>query len=102
MKTISIFLFLFITSSIFAQNTSVKYVLTAEARALMCPFLSPKLIESLEKKGATDVFKDEELKLHFTTNKENELSDEVIFKLIDLVGYEPKNFKIERVDFIKP
>ena len=49
-----------------------------------------------------DVFKDEELQLHFTTNKENELSDEVIFKLIDLVGYEPKNFKIERVDFNKP
>jgi hypothetical protein len=98
MKYLTISLFLLLNSHLFSQESNVKYVITAEARALMCPFLSPKLIESLEKKGAKDVYKDEELKLHFTTKKESELSDEVIFKLIDNVGYEAKNFKIERIE----
>jgi hypothetical protein len=98
MKALIISFALFLSYNSFAQSTLVKYVLSAEARALMCPFLSPKLIEALEKKGAEQVYKDEELKLHFTTKKENELSDEVILKVIDLVGYDPKYFKIDRVN----
>jgi hypothetical protein len=74
----------------------VKYTLFGEAHALMCPFLSPKLMDLLTKKGAEGIYKDESLLVHFTTSKEKELSDELIFKLIDEIGYEPKNFKITR------
>jgi hypothetical protein len=62
----------------------------------MCPFLSPKLMDLLTKKGAEGIYKDESLLIHFTSSKERELSDELIFKLIDEIGYEPKNFKITR------
>ncbi|MBM3455465.1 MAG: hypothetical protein FJX80_09990 [Bacteroidetes bacterium] len=86
---------LFLTSLSFGQKT-VKYSLYGEARALMCPFLSPKLMDVLTKKGAEGIFKDESLLVHFTTSKEKELSDEMIFKVIDEIGYEPKNFKITR------
>ncbi|MFM7638015.1 MAG: hypothetical protein ACKO6A_08175 [Bacteroidota bacterium] len=97
MKALVISFALFLSYNSFTQSTFVKYVLSAEARALMCPFLSPKLIEALEKKGAEQVYKDEELKLHFKTKKENELSDEAILKIIDFVGYDPKYFKIDRI-----
>ena len=49
----------------------------------MCPYLSPKLMELLSKKGATDLSKDAQMQLHFYTTKENELSDALIFDLID-------------------
>jgi hypothetical protein len=95
MKSIFLIAFLFITNIYFSQNT-VKYSLYGEARALMCPFLSPKLMDLLTKKGAEGIYKDESLLIHFTSSKERELSDELIFKLIDEIGYEPKNFKITR------
>jgi len=95
MKSIILIVTLFITSSYFSQN-KVKYTLFGEAHALMCPFLSPKLMDLLTKKGAEGIYKDESLLVHFTTSKEKELSDELIFKLIDEIGYEPKNFKITR------
>ena len=95
MKSIILIAFLFITNIYFSQN-NVKYSLYGEARALMCPFLSPKLMDLLTKKGAEGIYKDESLLVHFTTSKERELSDELIFKLIDEIGYEPKNFKITR------
>lgn len=53
-------------------------------------------MDLLTKKGAEGIYKDESLLVHFTTSKERELSDELIFKLIDEIGYEPKNFKIIR------
>ena len=95
MKSIILISFLFITNFYFSQKT-VKYSLYGEARALMCPFLSPKLMDLLTKKGAEGIYKDESLLVHFATSKERELSDELIFKLIDEIGYEPKNFKITR------
>ncbi len=70
--------------------------MSAEAHALMCPFLSPQLMDRLSKKGAQDVRKNESLQLLFTTTKEQELTDETLFKLIDAVGYESKNFTITR------
>lgn len=77
-------------------QTKLHYTLSAEAHALMCPYLSPKLMDLLMKKGATDLSKDAEMQLHFYTTKENELSDALIFDLIDQIGYEPKNFSIKR------
>jgi hypothetical protein len=83
------------TAPVHAQS-KVNYTITAEAHALMCPFLSPKLMELLTKKGAQSVIKDEQLALHFHTTKKDELSDEFILKLVDEIGYEPKHFKIVR------
>lgn len=95
MRKVIFIVVLFLTGLTYSQNT-VKYSLYGEARALMCPFLSPKLMDLLTKKGAEGIYKDESLLVHFTTSKERELSDELIFKLIDEIGYEPKNFKITR------
>lgn len=88
-------LFSVLTWSASAQ-TKLHYTLSAEAHALMCPYLSPKLMELLSKKGATDLSKDAQMQLHFYTTKENELSDTLIFDLIDQIGYEAKNFSIKR------
>ena len=95
MRKVIFIVVLFLTGLSYSQNP-VKYSLYGEARALMCPFLSPKLMDLLTKKGAEGIYKDENLLVHFTTSKERELSDELIFKLIDEIGYEPKNFKITR------
>jgi hypothetical protein len=96
MKTL-LFVFIVVSANIsFSQNT-IKYAIHGEAHALMCPFLSPKLMDHLTKKGAVGIYKDENLLVHFTTSKENELSDEIILKIIDEIGYEPKNFKITRI-----
>jgi predicted transcriptional regulator len=54
-------------------------------------------MDHLTKKGAVGIYKDDNLLVHFTTLKENELSDEIILKIIDEIGYEPKNFKITRI-----
>ena len=53
-------------------------------------------MDLLIKKGAEGMIKDDELQLHFFTQKDKELSDEVILNLVDAIGYEPKNFKIIR------
>jgi|688.fasta_scaffold2463966_2 hypothetical protein len=91
-----LFVLILISSTIsFSQNT-LKYTLYGEANALMCPFLSPKLMEQLTKKGALGIYKDENLLVHFTTSKENELSDEIILNIIDEIGYDPKNFTITK------
>lgn len=97
MKSIILIAFLFISNFFFSQN-KVVYTLFGEAHALMCPFLSPKLMDLLTKKGAEGVYKDENLLVHFTTSKVNELSDEFILKLIDDIGYEPRNFTITRIN----
>ncbi len=97
MKFIILSGFLLISNFFISQNR-VKYTLYGEAHALMCPFLSPKLMDLLTKKGAEGIFKDQNLLVHFTTTKENELSDEIILKLIDDIGYEPKNFTITRIN----
>lgn len=78
------------------SQTKVSYTITAEANALMCPFLSPKFMELLTKKGADAVYKDEKLAVHFTTMKDAEMSDDFIKGLIDQIGYEPRLFTIVR------
>jgi hypothetical protein len=79
----------------FSQKV-VHYTLSAEAHALMCPFLTPQLMELLSQKGAIDVKRNDQMQLLFYTKKENELSDELIFKLVDQIGYEVKNFSVAR------
>jgi hypothetical protein len=53
-------------------------------------------MEHLTKKGALGIYKDENLLVHFTTSKKNELSDEIILNIIDEIGYDPKNFTITK------
>lgn len=91
-----LFAFICFLSSLTYSQTKIQYTVSAEAHALMCPFLSPKLMELLAKKGAAELSKDDQMILHFTTTKEEEMSDEFIFGLIDNIGYESKNFKIVR------
>lgn len=79
-------------------QTKVKYTMSAEAHALMCPFLSPQLMNLLTKNGAEGIYKDETLQLHFTTSKEKELTDDTLLKYVDLIGYDPKMFKISRIE----
>lgn len=76
----------------------VLYTMSAEAHALMCPHLSPKLMDLLTKKGAEGIYKDDQLLLHFTTSKEAELSDAYILQLVDQIGYEARHFKIQRTE----
>ena len=74
----------------------VRYTISASANALMCPFLSPQLMEKLTTSGADSIFKDDKLILHFITSKEKELVDIEINKMIEAVGYQSRNFKIVR------
>lgn len=95
---------LFLTTLVFTLTFSspsvaqekVTYTITAEAHALMCPFLSPKLMDLLTKKGAEAIYKDEQLALHFFTSKAAEMSDELILKLVEEIGYETRMFSIVR------
>lgn len=91
--------FLFIcavsVSSIYAQS-KVNYTLSAEAHALMCPFLSPKLMDLITRKGATNVVRDEQMQLHFTTNIQTDWTDAFILDLVDQIGYDPKMFKVTK------
>jgi hypothetical protein len=77
-------------------QTKIQYTVTAEAHALMCPFLSPKLMDLLTKKGAEGIYKDQQLAVHFTTSKDAPLSDELILTLVDEIGYDPRLFKVAR------
>jgi hypothetical protein len=99
MKKLFLVLFFFSvalsTECTFAQE-KVYYTIKAEANALMCPFLSPQLMEKLTKSGAVDVKKDEKLQLHFWTTKETEFSDEFILKMVEDIGYQSSNFSVER------
>jgi hypothetical protein len=89
-----LFLAVFLAPQTVFSQTKVSYNITAEANALMCPFLSPKLMELLTKKGAEAVYKDDKLAVHFSTLKDLEMTDEFIKGLIDQIGYEPRLFTI--------
>ena len=77
-------------------QTKIQYTVTADAHALMCPFLSPKFMDLLTKKGAEGIYKDDQLAVHFTTPKEAPLTDELIMTLVDEIGYDPRLFKVAR------
>jgi len=83
------------TCSLFGQS-KMNYSISAEAHALMCPFLSPQLMKQLTLKGAENIYKDDQSILHFTTAIDKQILDDTILKLVDNVGYEAKYFKIER------
>ena len=70
-------------------------IITAEANALMCPFLSPKLMSSIEKNGGKSVVKTKELTLLFYCEQSNVLSEARILELVDNLGYDPRMFKVE-------
>ncbi len=81
------------------QNASlnkVRYEVSASANALMCPFLSPKLMDKLSKSGADSLYRDDKLILHFITTKDKEIQDVEINKIIEGTGYQSKNFRINR------
>jgi hypothetical protein len=92
-----VILFVGIQAAAWGQK-KVVYTISAEAHALMCPHLSPKLMALLTKKGAEGIYKDDQLLLHFTTSKEAELSDAYILQLVDQIGYEARHFKIQRTE----
>jgi len=95
-----LFLFTLVLTLAFSQHSiaqeKVSYTITAEAHALMCPFLSPKLMDLLTKKGAEAIYKDDQLALHFYTSKTAEMTDELILKLVEEIGYETRMFTIVR------
>ena len=61
----------------------------------MCPFLSPKLMSSIEKNGGKSVVKTKELALLFYCEQSNVLSEARILELVDNLGYDPRMFKVE-------
>lgn len=94
-KTILIVLSIFCYLGVFSQS-KVHYTLKAEANALMCPFLSPQLMERLAKHGAEEIFKDTLVQLHFSMPRETELSNDFILRLVDDIGYQSALFTISR------
>ena len=87
-----ILLIFVISSSIcFSQ---INYKFTAEAKSLMCPYLSPKFMSLLEKEGAKKMLKHEDYSITFQMDNEKSISEKRILELVDIVGYEPKLFKI--------
>jgi hypothetical protein len=74
----------------------VYYTLDAKAKALMCPFLSPQLMNLLTEKGAKDVYKDEDLRLHFHTPRKEEMSDDYILEMVEHIGYDANIFTVYR------
>jgi hypothetical protein len=77
------------------SQKKTNYIITAEANALMCPFLSPKLISSIEKNGGKSVVKTKELSLLFYCEKSTVLTEARILELVDDIGYDPRMFKVE-------
>jgi len=98
MKFIAFLLLLIILPSYSFSQTKIQYTVSAEAHALMCPFLSPQFMALLGKNGAEEVYKDDQLQVHFYTSMDKKLSNERIFQLVDQIGYDPKLFKITQVE----
>ena len=94
MKIILITILFFSALTGYSQKHT-NYIITAEANALMCPFLSPKLISSIEKNGGKSVVKTKELTLLFYCEQSNVLSEARILELVDNLGYDPRMFKVE-------
>ena len=60
----------------------------------MCPYLSPKFMNLLEKEGATNMLKHEDYSITFQMENEKLITEKRILELVEIVGYEPKLFKI--------
>ena len=84
-----------LSSLICHGQKKTNYIIKAEANALMCPFLSPKLMSSIEKNGGKSVVKTKELTLLFYCEQSNVLSEARILELVDNLGYDPRMFKVE-------
>lgn len=93
MKILILVAFIVFSTVSFSQKKT-RYVITAEANALMCPFLSPKLISLIEKNGGKSVVKTKELTLLFYCDEQNLLSEEKILEFVDNIGYDPRSFKV--------
>jgi hypothetical protein len=85
-----------ITASAVFGQTKVNYTLSADAHALMCPFMSPKLMDLISRKGASNVVRDDAMQLHFSTNIQTDWTNEFILDLVDQIGYDPKMFKVTK------
>ena len=88
------FILMFFMVSYLTCSSQINYKITAEAKSLMCPYLSPKFMSLLEKEGAKKMLKHEDYSIPFQMDNEKSISEKRILELVDLVGYEPKLFKI--------
>ena len=88
------FILIFFVLSYLTCTSQINYKVTAEAKSLMCPFLSPKFMSLLEKEGAKKMLKHEDYSITFQMDNEKSISEKRILELVDIVGYEPKLFKI--------
>jgi hypothetical protein len=53
-------------------------------------------MDLVTRKGATNVVRDEQMQLHFTTNIQTDWTDAFILDLVDQIGYDPKMFKVTK------
>ena len=88
------FILIFFVLSYLTCTSQINYKVTAEAKSLMCPFLSPKFMSLLEKEGAKKMLKHEDYSITFQMDNEKSISEKRILELVEIVGYEPKLFKI--------
>ena len=93
LKLQNIILIFFVASYLSCASQS-NYKVTAEVKSLMCPYLSPKFMSLLEKEGAKNMIKHEDYSITFQMDNEKSISEKRILELVDIVGYEPKLFKI--------
>ena len=88
------FILIFFVLSYLTCTSQINYKVTAQAKSLMCPYLSPKFMSLLEKEGAKKMLKHEDYSITFQMDNEKSLSEKRILELVEIVGYEPKLFKI--------
>jgi|LakMenEpi03Aug12_release.lakeMendotaPanAssembly.Ray.scaffolds.fasta_scaffold1066144_2 hypothetical protein len=100
MKLSSFFVFVFLFFGQFsaAQNQilgdSVTYDLFGEGHALMCPFLSPQLISRIKQDGGRSFIRTSDYHILFKTSGSEFIPASRILDIVQMVGYERKNFTL--------
>ena len=88
------FILMFFVATYLTCSSQINYKVTAEAKSLMCPYLSPKFMNLLEKEGATNMLKHEDYSITFQMENEKLITEKRLLELVEIVGYEHKLFKI--------
>jgi hypothetical protein len=93
-----LFCIIFLAESGHAQEQisgdSVTYDLFGEGHALMCPFLSPQLIGRIKQEGGRSFIRTSDYHLLFKTSDAGFIPVSRLLDLVQLVGYERKNFTL--------
>ena len=76
------------------SGDSVTYDLFGEGHALMCPFLSPQLISRIKQEGGRSFIRTSDYHLIFKTSDEGFIAVSRVLDMVQLVGYERKNFTL--------